>query len=101
MPSPPPDPLPQGGSSAGPHMLRIRGKYGFGRHSDIRVDAASVTDLGYSPDNDPDRAMDASSKVFVPIEEDVEPEEGLDVRFGKQSLRPLGGTQWEVVTHDE
>jgi hypothetical protein len=101
MPSPPPDPPPQGGPSTGPHMLRIRGMWGFGKRSDVRIDAADVVDLGYSPDNDPQRSMDASSRVFVPIEEDVEPGEGLAVRFGKQTLQPLGEAQWEVVTHDE
>lgn len=101
MLSPPPDPPPQGGPHAGPFMLRIRGIWGFGKRADIRIDAADVVDLSRSPDNDPRRSMDASSRVFVPIVEDVEPGEGLDVQLGKQVLRSLGDTQWEVVTHDE
>lgn len=34
-----------------------------------------------------------------PIEEDVEPAEGLDVQFGEQTLRPSDETPLQIVTH--
>lgn len=71
-----------------PVMLLYRGQWGMGEHARIRCDRAVVLNLEASPDADPERPMDATSRQFVPeIAEDVDPADGLDVTFDEQVLR--------------
>lgn len=83
----------RGSRSTGPWMLKTIGHWGTGKHALNEFDIV-IEDLGRPPDEDdaPGGAPPGVPVARTFLEEDVEPEEGMDVQFDKQILRPRNGS---------
>lgn len=68
---------------SGPFILSAKGTWGAGKHSALLLEEGGVTDLSKPPDDDP--ADDGYESTYV-FEEDVEPQQGLDVLLGSQVI---------------
>lgn len=76
----------------GPWWLKVRGIWGSGRRSLIRVDEVYVVDLGAPADDDDDELCVTSAGVQAALYEDCEPTSGLDVEFARFVIEfPPGG----------
>lgn len=73
----------QASGGSGPWMLKATGRWGAGRHS-INDFEVYVVDLSMPADNDPPvpSAQITTQAFIASIDEDVDPEPGMDVRLG-------------------
>lgn len=83
----------RGTRSNGPWMLKAVGHWGTGKHA-LNKFEIFIDDLSRPPDDDdaPPGAPPGTPVARTFLEEDIEPEEGMDVQFDNQILRPRVGS---------